>query len=229
MFQKMNIRIFQYLKNRIRAIKKMLSNFNILASRYGQWNSITKRIPIDENNAELPWYTYPAIEYLNSFVFTSCNLFEFGSGNSSIYWAKRVERIVSVEHNKLWFETINHKRMPNQFIILATEEASYTNALAAQSKTFDIIIIDGDWRLQCTLEAIKYIKPSGMILLDNSDRTIEKQCSELLRKNDFIQIDFSGFGPINNYCWTTSIFIKAGCQLQNEFLGPSPIGGLEKR
>ena len=75
-------------------------------------------------------------------------------------------------------------------------------------------------------EAIKCLKDGGMIVLDNSDRMIEKECGRLLREQGFIQMDFSGFGPINSYCWSTSVFMKTPALLQRNFSGPAPIGGL---
>ncbi len=46
-----------------------------------------------------------------------------------------------------------------------------------------------------------------MIILDNSDWY--KNTAKLLRdKLDLIEVDFHGFGPINNYTWTTSIFFS---------------------
>jgi len=55
---------------------------------------------------------------------------------------------------------------------------------------------------------------------------IEKECGKLLREQGFIQMDFSGFGPINGYCWSTSIFMKTPTLLQRNFAGLTPIGGL---
>jgi hypothetical protein len=46
-----------------------------------------------------------------------------------------------------------------------------------------------------------------MIILDNSDWY--KETSKYLRDElDLIEVDFHGFGPINNYTWTTSIFLS---------------------
>lgn len=204
----------------------MWLNFRILAFYYGQWSSARKRMSVDNNGVEIPWYTYPAIEYLKSFDFKSCDVFEFGSGNSSLYWAKRARSVVSVEDNKEWFKIVNNRKSINQSVIYGPDEMSYVKALADENKLFEIVVIDGNWRMQCTLAAIRHLKPDGMIVLDNSDRIIEKKCSELLRKEGFIQIDFSGFGPINGYCWTTSIFMKTANFLQKNFTGPIPIGGL---
>jgi len=46
-----------------------------------------------------------------------------------------------------------------------------------------------------------------LVILDNSDRY--KETSKYLREElDLIEVDFHGFGPINNYTWTTSIFLS---------------------
>jgi hypothetical protein len=29
-----------------------------------------------------------------------------------------------------------------------------------------------------------------------------------------IQVDFSGYGPVNNYTWTTSLFLRPGVKLK---------------
>jgi precorrin-6B methylase 2 len=131
-----------------------------------------------------------------------------------------------VEDNLEWYEIVNKNKRNNQTVIHCSEKEAYVNALAAQNTDFDIIVIDGNHRLSCAIEAMKMIKPDGIILLDNSDRLIEKECGKLFRDNGFIQIDFSGFGPINGYCWTTSIFLKSSKLFSENFLGPAPIGGL---
>jgi len=46
-----------------------------------------------------------------------------------------------------------------------------------------------------------------MVIFDNSDwypKTIEFLRNTL----DWIEVDFHGFGPINDYTWTTTIFIN---------------------
>jgi hypothetical protein len=204
----------------------MWENFQVLAFKYGQWRSVKNRMAEDAKGQPNPWYTYPAIEYLNSFNFTQLNVFEFGTGNSSLYWSSRAKSLVSVEDNLEWYEIVNKNKRNNQTVIHCSEKEAYVNALAAQNTDFDIIVIDGNHRLSCAIEAMKMIKPDGIILLDNSDRLIEKECGKLFRDNGFIQIDFSGFGPINGYCWTTSIFLKSSKLFSENFLGPAPIGGL---
>lgn len=46
-----------------------------------------------------------------------------------------------------------------------------------------------------------------MLILDNADWF--PKSVEFTQKNiGWMQVDFHGFGPINNYTWTTSIFIN---------------------
>ena len=46
-----------------------------------------------------------------------------------------------------------------------------------------------------------------MLVLDNSD-WYPNTVRFLQEKLGWMQIDFHGYGPINNYTWTTSIFVN---------------------
>jgi hypothetical protein len=185
------------------------------------------RKAVDADGEPIPWYTYPAIEYLRSFNFKECDVFEFGAGNSSLFWSTHARSIVSVEDNRGWFQSVDKMAQKNQIVIHRDLEAGYVNSLSEQGKSFHVIVIDGRWRRRCANEAIKFLAVGGAIVLDNSDWYSES--SRFLRENGFFQIDFSGYGPINAYCWTTSIFIKTPTSLQRNFVGPAPIGGIRQR
>lgn len=204
----------------------MMRNFRLLAIGQGQWRSVREKMAVDAAGDAVPWYTYPAIEYLSSFDFRDCDVFEFGSGNSSLFWAGRARSVVSVEDHKAWFEMVDRIKRPNQSLLHRADAQGYVNALAEQGQLFDVIVVDGNWRDRCVQEAPGHLRVGGMIVLDNSDRMLEQECGRALRKQGFIQVDFSGFGPINGYCWTTSVFMKTP-DLQRNFRGPSPIGGLQ--
>lgn len=192
-------------------LKKIFDNFNTLAYQYGQLESIEKWDSIDAQGNEIPWYTYPAIEYLNNLDFSKKTVFEYGSGNSSIYWAKKSKKVVSIESDKEWFSKVNDKKLSNQEIILVEESSLYESSIEVLNQKFDLIIIDGKRRIKCGEMIYEYLNITSeegcMIILDNSDwyKDLAKYLKE---KFNFIQIDFHGFGPINNYTWTTSIFLS---------------------
>ena len=105
-----------------------------------------------------------------------------------------------------WFNTINKNRLDNQKIIFLEKKDDYIKAISSQNRKFDVIVIDGKYRHQCSKNAVKSLAKGGIIILDNSDRF--PKTVEVLREHNLIQVNFNGFGPINNYTWTTSIFFS---------------------
>ncbi|MDG1097680.1 MAG: hypothetical protein P8N23_08815 [Methylophilaceae bacterium] len=191
---------------------KQFMNFKILASNYGQYESIKQSACIDNEGNKIPWYTYPAIEYLNNINFKDKRILEFGSGNSSEYWAVRSLDVISVEHDKEWYQKVKEDITSNQRLLLKKDDETYErlDGLGSNVK-FDVIIIDAIRRFECAKIVENYLNKEAedgyMVILDNSDWY--KNSAEYLRRElDLIEIDFHGFGPINNYTWTTSVFFS---------------------
>jgi hypothetical protein len=172
----------------------------------------------------IPWYTYPATEYLSQFDVRSASVFEFGAGNSSLFWAARARRVCAVEIDRGWYRKIAAHGLANLELFLREDKAGYLACLAEQGEKFDLIVVDGRWRQSCAAVAPGRLRDGGMIVLDDSQRY--PGTARSLRAAGLFQIDFSGFGPINAYAWTTSIFLRADCRLQHEFSHPHPIGGV---
>ncbi|WP_462111246.1 O-methyltransferase [Campylobacter concisus] len=191
-------------------IKKQLNNFKILAYDYAQYSTIKNWDCVDGRGSKIPWYTYPAIEFLNTFDFSEKSVFEFGSGNSSAYWAKKAKDVISVEHDKEWFKKVNSGLNNNQTLLLREDGEEYEKSILEFDKKFDVIVIDGIRRPQCSVlieRCLNYQSDGGgIVMLDNSD-WFRETAKYLREKLDLIEIDFHGFGPINDYTWTTSIFI----------------------
>ena len=62
-----------------------------------------------------PWITFPAIKALKRILTKNSNVFEYGSGGSTLFFASRVERIVSIEHHREWYVTVT-KELANRKI-----------------------------------------------------------------------------------------------------------------
>lgn len=190
----------------ISSLLKQLSIYKILSYKYGHLKSCHNKLCIDKNGNPIPWYTYPAIEYLKQLDMSDKIVYEYGLGYSTLFWGAIAKEVYSVEDNKGWFDHISQKINTNTKIKLANDKDSYSKSINEYDSNFDIIIIDGKHRLDCALESLSKLNEGGLIILDNSDRKECIEITELLRKNDFIQVDFHGFGPINGYTWTTSLF-----------------------
>jgi hypothetical protein len=173
---------------------------------YGWQRSKAEYAAIDKDGQPIPWITYPAIEYLNQINLQDKRILEWGSGNSSQYFATRCNEIYSIEHNKEWFDSLQKNLLQNQKLFLSTLE-NYATFPSSLGLKFDIIIIDGMLRKECVDASFDLIEQGGMILLDNSERYPD-MC-ETIRNKSYFQIDFHGFGPINEYTSVTSIFISS--------------------
>lgn len=57
-----------------------------------------------------PWLTFGAIQFIEKITRPDMVVFEYGSGGSTLFWADRVSKVVSVEHNREWYD-----RMSNEF------------------------------------------------------------------------------------------------------------------
>jgi hypothetical protein len=214
-------RLFDFAKYRS---KRYLEHIEMLPLNqgfikgYGYLNTILIRMPCDAKNQPMPWFTYSAVEYLDSIDLSQAVIFEWGSGNSSKYFASRCLSIESIESDKSWYDKQLQSISPNQSIVYLEEKLEQYPLAILNSKyeSYDLIIVDGKQRYKCMTQALPKVKPSGLILLDNSD-WYPSMCSSI-RDLGFIQIDFHGYGPINKYTWTTSIFIKTDCKSAKESL-----------
>lgn len=175
-----------------------------LEDYFGHGRSVDEKAAVWSNGTPVPWMTYPAINYLNQLDFSRRRVFEYGTGNSTIYWAQRARYVKSVEHDRSWHNSFAPK-VPNNVKYLHATERSYVEAIR-EDGPYDVISVDGRWRFDCGLEAVKHIAFGGMIILDNSERY--PRLTDYFRRHGLIQIDFIGYGPINPHPWATSMFLS---------------------
>ena len=133
--------------------------------------TIDEKICVDRDGKPLPWYTYPAIEYLSQFDYTQKKVFEFGCGNSSLFWAERAASVTSIEDNPKWFEKwqqeFHHPRLDVRW---RDEGEIYEKAIFEDGLKYDVIVVDGKRRAECAAAATKALAAGGVIILDDSDR-----------------------------------------------------------
>ncbi len=176
----------------------------------GWLNSFKNGIPLDKDSNPLPWVTYGFIDFISERLTKNMDIFEYGSGNSSLWYSKRVNSVTSIEHNKQWFEQIRKKMSKNininyQELIYGGDYSNYSNKI---DKKFDIIIVDGRDRVNCIYNAVNSIRKDGVIVLDDSERIAYRKGVNFLLKNNFKKIDFWGISPGLFYKKNTTIFYQ---------------------
>jgi Methyltransferase domain len=169
--------------------------------------SVLSGKPVDPRGEPTPWFTYAAIAFLSQFDYSEKAVFEWGAGASTLFWSRRARHLVSVEHDRDWIERVRAAQPETDVRLLhETNARRYCLAVEREGRQFDVISVDGLFRADCAQLAAKYLAPGGIIVFDNAEEFISTCHS--LRGRGFVQIDFSGFGPVRDSPWTTSIFLR---------------------
>lgn len=116
--------------------------------------------------------------------------------------------MTAVEDDPVWYDKVRQRiNSVNVRYELHTEKGPYVAAPAAGA---DIFVVDGKFRRQCAERIVALqsaATPTTMLIVDNADW--HPNTMAYLRDTlAWVQVDFHGFGPINSYTWTTSLFIN---------------------
>ena len=184
----------------------------------GWFDSANGSGPVDANGNPLPWYTYPAIYWLESILTGRERVFEYGSGNSTRWFARRVKSVVAVEHDESWVNKVRALVPGNvtlQFVPPLKGDAPeqrygpYVSAITGQDEAgFDIVVVDGEARNACCELALPYLQPGGLLILDNSDRPEFEPANTFLLGQGFARIDFVGPVPGDVGWSSTSVYSR---------------------
>jgi precorrin-6B methylase 2 len=167
---------------------------------------------------EIPWFSYAAIDFLDAHVRTHMTAFEYGSGGSTIFLAKRVRSVCSVEDNPTWFDLVSRRLEARAFTNVTMklhpfdvqnpagfEASDYLRAIPDEA--FDVIVIDGSeqWtqvRPTCFSYVESRVKPGGIIVLDDSWRYVAPRLHNKAKRFEV----FESVGPCRPGCTTTDVF-----------------------
>lgn len=131
-----------------------------------------------------PWLTDTAINFIADLCHKNKQLkiLEFGSGGSTIWFAQRTNYLVSIEHNPKWYnlvtqalenlnlDNLNPKLKPEITRKLLNPPAYYQICAEFPDNYFDLILIDAIERVNCAVQAVRILKPGGILMLDNCER-----------------------------------------------------------
>jgi hypothetical protein len=200
------------LKKMLRTRRGLRTNHRILSKDYGAARSFWNEQCLDGQGKPVPWFTYPAIEYLNQLDLSHMRVLEFGSGASTLYWARRTKHVVSIEDSKSWYERMKPQLPSNVDYINAPTQEEIVRAATELTSQFDLIINDGVYRYDCAVASRSKLADGGIVIVDNSD-WCTKTCA-YYRDSDLIEVDMAGFTPLNDYPMTTSFFFSRTVKLK---------------
>ena len=150
---------------------------------------------------DVPWWTFDAADVVEEFLATRPGawVFEWGSGASTVWLAKRAGLVVAVEHDAAWADEVRELVPGNAEVQLVAPSVispevepicsakdgfagldftDYVSAIKNAEGPFDVIVIDGRAREACLPRALEHLTPGGLIVFDNVDRARYREAIE---------------------------------------------------
>lgn len=143
---------------------------------------------------DLAWWTFDAMDFVEKFLRENpgARVFEYGSGASTFWLARRGATVISIEHDAEWGATMLERTRGFENIqvrIVPPSESpdgkfpsgvarwqgydfeEYVRSIERESGSFDLIVIDGRCRPACLERSRHRLSEGGVILFDNSGRS----------------------------------------------------------
>ena len=179
-------------------------------SNIGWFKAFDSKQAVDANGEALPWVTYSFIDFIKGRLNKELSIFEYGSGSSTIFYAQRVARVVSVEHDEDWYNKIVNTKPANAEMLFTKleKDGEYAHKAVLTGEKYDIIIVDGRDRINCCIHSVQALTSKGVVVLDDSERDFYNDARVFLTKEGFRELSFSGISPGLFYLKSTSVFYK---------------------
>jgi len=202
----------RWLSNPIRSVLTAILAPVLYGYRTGFFRSSFKMLAVSKNGQPLPWYTYPSIDFLKYRRYDDKAVLEFGGGQSTLWWADRASRVVTLEGDYEWYQSLKKKIPDNvdlRCVSMQDRDTSVREIEAVLSSSpisrYDVIVIDGLYREQMVDIACRVLAASGIIICDDAEKY---EFYDRFKERGLDRVDFYGNAPgvVNPHC--TSIFFN---------------------
>lgn len=172
--------------------------------------SVKRKRPCRPDGSPIPWMNYNVISLLEERLGKDVSLFEYGSGNSTLFFADLVGQVVSVECEEAWYREIADSMPDNVTLLLHApfDAEAYVNTVTEQQQRFDVIVVDAEERPRCMLKAPDALTDRGVILLDDAARDAYQPATQELLGRGFRKLDFEGLKPGGIRAYRTTVFYR---------------------
>lgn len=179
--------------------------------RSGFLRSLISSKPVTVDGHPLPWLTYAAINEISRRIGNKDRVLEIGAGNSSLWFAPRVEQVISVETSQDWTQYIINEaqklKIKNLTVYVRQHfDHEFIESLIEQST---VVLIDGAWRDLVAEIALKS-DSEKLIIIDNTDHSSPwAWLPELFEKEGRTVARFRSMGPCLLHEWETSLVLPS--------------------
>lgn len=169
----------------------------------------------------LPWYTFGCLEYLQDLNYNDWDVFEWGGGCSTVWYAYNCKNVDTLEHDECWateimdYLDINKKINYSMKVIEVPPSANtdhpnktdYLEYIKSLNKQYDTIVIDGSYRDEAIPVSIECLKPGGHLIFDNFEQ--DTSGYPVLKHKNLIDDEFlQVFVQPDRRYWKTAVWQK---------------------
>ncbi len=175
---------------------------------------------------DLPWWTYRAIDIVDAWLLARphpIRVFEYGSGASTVWLARRVDEVYTVEHHLGFADHMAPvlSALPGVTVIrqpgltsasprIGSQKSGhdgldfydYVHAIDGVDSTFDLVVVDGRAREACLTAAMGKLAQDGLIVFDNTKR---RRYREAIGRSGMSERRLPGLTPTLPYPDQTSV------------------------
>lgn len=142
----------------------------------------------ERRHPEEPFVAPAAIRFLDAALPRGGIGLEWGSGRSTRWFARRLRRLVAVEHDTTWYndvreqleraalDNVDYRLIPLEHSIDEPTRPLYDPMPRYVSFVdefpdghFDFIEVDGHYRQACVVKGLPKLKPGGLLLVDDTN------------------------------------------------------------
>lgn len=186
----------------------------MFSHKTGHFRSSFKRAAVTCAGSPLPWFSYPCTDFLKHRDYTGRTVLEFGGGQSTLWWAARADKVVTLEGDRGWHDRIAGTMPANVDLHLVSMETRDKNVSevtgvlnSLDTATFDVVVIDGLYRREMIEIACARLSVDGIIICDDAEGY---DYHTGFAGRGMSRVDFYGFVPgvILPHC--TAVYFRPG-------------------
>lgn len=199
----------------IRAVASAVGGPLRWAQTTGYFRSALAGKAVDRRGRPIPWYCLAAVDFLDVIDFSSADVLEFGSGQSTLWWASKAHTVTAMEESAEWHRYVAGRLPANADVTLVEDPQEHARMPLRLGRTYDVVVIDGGDRALAAQTALTVVKPDGLIILDNSEGHWGDPGAypilDLLDGGGYLRVDFNGYAPGVITTSVTSLFFLPEC------------------
>ncbi len=164
---------------------------------HGWFRTFEEKRPVDREGNPVPWMNYSMVDFLAERARPEWRVFEYGSGASTAWWARRVAAVVACEHDQKWFELMKKSYSPNvkSVFVPLDYDGDYCRAILKEEGEFDVVVSDGRDRVRCAVNALPKLSRGGVVILDDFEREKYAPAKTELAARGFRCLALGGMKP----------------------------------